>query len=255
MPAIPEEKKIRKPAGKNTRVLKPTTAAAKLFFAHYVRGADEDSGILKIDRILNELAQKSKLESSSGEPRRTSPELLVGRKWSTAHNIDTLQLLAFLKSKLYEEEPILMYNYFGMHKRSLELLRLIRDKEHHQFVQYFTSRYMPDDSFLPIIVVLIHRVASGSAQGARAMGLSSGKADVASRIVNSAGDVMREYLKKNGDVACKELRVFCRNKKPIQEDVAYDKGASDKLVRSWLSLEDILGPKGVVSVMTGIPMA
>ncbi|KAJ5201837.1 uncharacterized protein N7498_006500 [Penicillium cinerascens] len=248
-------KKFHKPDGKNPRVLKPTTAVANLFFAQYVGGPEEDAGILNIDRILDELSQKSKLESSSKEVQRANPELIIAQKWSNAHNIDTLQVLAFLKTKLFEEEPILLYNYFGMHKRSIELLRLIRDKEHQKFVQYFTSAYMLDESFISNIVILIHHVAQGSAQNARAMGLGSGGAEVGSRIVTSAGDVMREYLKKNGDVACKELRVFCKNKKPIQDDVAYDKGKSDKLVYSWLSLEDVLGPQGMASFMTGIPIA
>ncbi|KAJ6034684.1 uncharacterized protein N7446_009438 [Penicillium canescens] len=248
-------KRFHKPDGKNTRLLKPTTAVANLFFAQYVGAPEEDAGILNIDRILDELSQKSKLESSSKELQGANPELIIARKWSNTHNIDTLQLLAFLKSKLFEEEPILMYNYFGMHKRSVELLRLIRDKEHQKFVQYFTSAYMPDESFISNIVILIHHVAQGSAQGARAMGLASGGVEVVSRIVTSTGDVMREYLKKNGDVACKELRVFCKNKKPIQDDVAYDKGKSDELVYSWLSLEDVLGPKGVASLMTGISIA
>lgn len=248
-------KRFHKPDGKNARLLKPTTAVANLFFAQYVDGPEEIAGIKSIDRILDELSQKWKLESSSKDVQRANPELIIARKWSNAHNIDTLQLLAFLKTKLFEEEPTLMYNYFGMHKRSIELLRLIRDKEHHKFVQYFTSAYMPDESFISNIVLLIHHVAQGSAQNARAMGLASGGAEVVSRIVTSAGDVMREYLKKNGDVACKELRVFCKNKKPIQDDVAYDKGKSDELVYSWLSLEDVLGPKGVASLMTGIPIA
>lgn len=87
------------------------------------------------------------------------------------------------------------------------------------------------------------------------MGLAFSGAKVGSRIVKSAGDVMREYLKKNGDVAYKELRVFCKNKKPIQDDVAYDKGKSDELVYSWRSLEDVLGPKAVASLMTEIPIA
>ncbi|RLL99449.1 hypothetical protein CFD26_104363 [Aspergillus turcosus] len=248
-------KRFHKPDGKNPRLLKPTTAVANLFFAQYVGGYEEDAGISNIDRILDELSQKSKLASSSKELQGANPELLIARKWSNAQNIDTLQLLAFLKSKLFEEEPILMYNYFGMHKRSVELLRLIRDKEHHKFVQYFTSAYMPDESFISNIVLLIHHVAQGSAQAARAMGFASGGTEVGSLVVTSAGDMMREYLKKNGDVACKELRVFCKNKKPIQDDVAYDKGKSDELVYSCLSLEDVLGPKGVASVMTGIPMA
>ncbi|EDN10451.1 hypothetical protein I7I51_01628 [Histoplasma capsulatum] len=248
-------KRFHKPNGKNPRVLKPTTYVANLFFAQYAGNPDENAGILNVDRILDELSQISKLESSSKELQRANPELIIARKWSNTHNIDTLQLLAFLKSKLFEEEPILMYNYFGMHKRSVELLRLIRDKEHHKFVQYFTSAYMPDESFISNIVILIHHVAQGSAQSARAMGLTSGNIGLGSRIVTSAGDVMREYLKKNGDVACKELRVFCKNKKPIQDDVAYDKGKSDELVYSWLNLEDILGPKGMASIMTGILIA
>jgi hypothetical protein len=247
-------KRFHKPNGKNPRLLKPTTAVANLFFAQYV-GLEEDAGISSIDRILDELSQKSKHESSSKELQGAYPELIIARKWSNTQNIDTLQLLAFLKSKLFEEEPILMYNYFGMHKRSVELLRLIRDKEHHRFVEYFTPAYMHDESFISNIVILIHHVARGSAQGARAVELAIGGREVGSRILTSAGDVMREYLKKNGDVACKELRVFCKNKKPIQDDVAYDKGKSDELAYPCVSLEDVLGPKGVASVMTGIPMA
>ncbi|KMU75276.1 hypothetical protein CISG_04695 [Coccidioides immitis RMSCC 3703] len=236
-------KRFHRPDGKNPRLLKPTTVVANLFFAQYVGGPEEDAGVLNVDRILDKLSQKLKLESPSKELQKANPELIIVRKWSNAHNIDTLQLLAFLKSKLFQEEPILMYSYFGMHKRCIELLRLIRDKEHQKFVQYFTSAYMPDESFISNIVLLIHHVAQGSAQNARAMGLASGGVEVASRIVMSAGDVMREYLKKNGDVACKELRVFCKNKRPIQDDVAYDKGKSDELVYSWLSLEDVLGPR------------
>ncbi|PWY91650.1 hypothetical protein BO94DRAFT_555459 [Aspergillus sclerotioniger CBS 115572] len=247
-------KRFHKPDGKNPRLLTPTTAVANLFFAQYVNGA-KDGGIGDIDSILDELSQKSKLETSTTEVQKANPELTITRKWTKTHNIDTLQLLAFLKTKLFEEEPIILYNYFGMHKRSIELLRLIRDKEHHKFVQYFTSAYMPDDSFISNIVLLMHHVAQGSAQNAVDMGHASRGAEVVSRIVMSAGDVMREYLKKNGDVACKELRVFCKNKKPIQDDVAYDQDQSDKLVYSWLNLEDVLGLKGVVSLMTGIPIA
>ncbi|PLN80412.1 hypothetical protein BDW42DRAFT_201293 [Aspergillus taichungensis] len=246
---------FHKPDGKNARVLKPTTAVAKLFFAQYGGGTEEGGGIANIDRILDELVQKSKLEPSSKDLQRADPKLTITQRWSNTHNIDILHLLAFLKTKLLEEEPIILYNYFGMHKRSVELLRLIRDKEHHKFLQYFTPAYMPDDSFISNIVILIHHVARGSAQNAQAMGLASSNVQLMSQIVTSAGDVMREYLRKNGDVACKELRVFCKNKTPLQGDDAYDTSQSDDLVSSWLSLEDVLGPKGVASLQTGIPVA
>ncbi|PWY75760.1 hypothetical protein BO83DRAFT_463447 [Aspergillus eucalypticola CBS 122712] len=237
-------KPFHEPDGKNPRLLKPTTAVANLFSPKYVEGLAEDAGIVNIDRILDELSQKSKLESSSCKGlNRANAELSITQKWSNTRNIDTIHLLAFLKTKLYEEEPVILYNYFGMHKRSVELQRLIREKEHHRF------------SFISNIVLLIHHVARGSAQNVRSMGLGSGDVELVSRIVISSGDVTREYLKKNGDVACKESRVFCKNKKPIQDEVADDAGESDGLVTSWLHLEDVLGPKGVASLMTGIPMA
>ncbi|RAL09961.1 uncharacterized protein BO97DRAFT_457282 [Aspergillus homomorphus CBS 101889] len=262
-------RRFHKPDGKNPRVLESTTPVANLFFTQYVggRGPEEDGGIMNIDRILDELSQRSNLESSSSSSskeraanKRLNPELLITRKWSNTHNLDTLQLLAFLKTKLFEAEPVILYNYFGMHKRAVELLRRIRDKEHQKFVQYFTAAYLPDESFISNIVLLILHVADGSAQSARALGLGSGGSEIVSRIVTSAGDVMREYLKKNGDMACKELRVFCTNKKPIQDDndaaAAYANGKSlDEMAYYWFSLEDVLGPKGVASLMTGIPIA
>lgn len=56
------------PNGKNARVLTSTTAVAKLFFPRYVERSGEDSAIANIDGILDELSQKSKLESSGQEP-------------------------------------------------------------------------------------------------------------------------------------------------------------------------------------------
>ncbi|KAL5340459.1 hypothetical protein BJX70DRAFT_361012 [Aspergillus crustosus] len=261
------KKEFHKPNGTTERVLAPTTTVAKLFFTQYVSGL-EDGGIAHFDRILDELAQQSQpklLPTKSKNNRKelqkaTNKKLSIARMWSSTHNIDILHLLAFLKTKLFEEEPLILYNYFGMHKRSIELLRLIRDKEHHKFTQYFTSAYMPDESFTSNIVILIHHVARGSAQNARNLGLASRGSgsgnEIVSRIVMSAADVMREYLEKrgNGAVACKELRVFCKNKKPIQDDQGGEE-EEDQLVYSWLNLEDVLGPKGVASLMTGIPVA
>lgn len=67
--------------------------------------------------------------------------------------------------------------------------------------------------------------------------------------------MIRKYLEKNGDLVYKELRVFRKNKKPIQDNIAYNNSESNELVYSWLSLKDILGPKVIASLIIRIPIA
>jgi hypothetical protein len=246
-------KEFHRPDGKNPRVLMPTTTIANLFRAQYIPGVGEGGSSKGIHTILDTLSQELCLKVTSKELQPSNLQIMSQQKWTQTRNVDTLQLLTLLKGRLFEEEPLLLFNYFGMHKRSLELLRLIKAKEHHKFVQYFTTKYMPDESFISNIVLLVLHVARGSAQNARDMGLApvSG-GPFGSRIVKSCGDVMLEYLQKNGDVACKELRVFCRNKKPIHDEIHCDKDAKYSYCTS---IEDIMDPKALASLMTGIPIA
>ncbi|CAG7948203.1 unnamed protein product [Penicillium nalgiovense] len=65
---------------------------------------------------------------------------------------------------------------------------------------------------------------------------------------------MQEYLQKNGDVACRDLRVFCKNKKPIQDEIDSDKGMPEGF-RYWFDIEEALEPKVPASLMAGIPIA
>ncbi|KAJ5538207.1 hypothetical protein N7494_007686 [Penicillium frequentans] len=248
---------FHRPNGKNPRILEPTTTVANLFRGQYVVGLrKEDEGIQNIDKVLNTLSQAPRLETTSKNVRLTDPQEVLQRKWAHTHRIGTIQLLALVKSRLFEEEPVILFNYFGMHKRSLELLREIKAKEHHKFVQYFTPDYMPDESFISNIVILVHHVARGSAQNAKSLGMVPKEAgsQIISRIVVSCGDIMQAYLQKNGDVACKELKIFCKNKTPIQEEAKDDGGRSGKFM-SWVNFEDVVGPQVITSLMTGVPLS
>ncbi|GAB1213302.1 hypothetical protein ATERTT37_002451 [Aspergillus terreus] len=246
---------FHRPDGKNPRLLSPTTTISEMLRPQYVVGAGEGGGIRNIDQVLDKLSQEQAPKLTSKRLQQSSQQITFERKWSHTRNIGTLQLLALLKDKLAEEEPVLLFNYFGMHKRSIELLRLIRAKEHHKFVQYFTAAYMPDESFISNIVLLIHHVARGSADASRAMGFAPRNgAEIGSRMIMSCGEIMKEYLQRNGDVACKELRVFCKNKKAILDEAEYDKGRSEEF-QYWFGIEDALDPKALASLMTGIPIA
>ena len=246
---------FHRPNGKNPRLLKPTTTVSNLFSPLYVDTGD-DGGIGHIDKILDTLSREYGVQPTSTvkDIQKSDPQLMLQQKWTNTRNIGILQLLALVKTRLFEEEPVLLFNYFGMHKRCIELLRLIKRKEHHKFCQYFTTSYMPNESFISNLVILVHHVARGSAQNAQAMGLLSGTGlSSGSRIVQSCGDVMQEYLAKNGNVACKELRVFCRNKTAIQDEI--DHGTENEKLNYWFSLEETLDPKVMASLMTGIPIA
>lgn len=244
---------FHRPDEKNPRVLTPTTTITTMLRGECVTRCEEEDGIRNIDKVLDKLSQEPS-PMSSKELQPSNSQITFQRKWAHTRNIDTLQLLALLKSRLAEEEPVILFNYFGMHKRCIELLRQIRAKEHHKFVQYFTAGYMPHEAYAPNIVLLMHQVARGSAQISQALGVPIAKngSQVVSRIVMSASDIMKDYLRKNGDVACKELRIFSKNKKPIQDEIDYDKATSEEL-GYWFSIE-VLDQKTLTSLMTGVPV-
>jgi hypothetical protein len=160
-----------------------------------------------------------------------------------------------------------MSNYFGMHRRCIEVLRKIREKEHHKFAQYFTPGYLPDESMISNIVILIHHVARGSAASSQALGLTWGVggpngATAVSLIVVSCGEVMREYLRTKWDVACKELRAFCKNKTPFyvtgKTEGEDGNGNGDVEVQNqfsyWFGLEEVIDLRSMASLLTGIPL-
>jgi hypothetical protein len=255
--------------GSTTRLLEPTTKVMNIFRDQYMAGKNVNAiSSVSVEKLLNELSDEAKTtikKSKKGEKEGqvvSSSKLqhLLERKWSSTHEIGLLQLLSLIKSKLYEEEPVVLFNYFGMHRRSIEILRLIKAKEHPKFVQYFTPDYMRDESLISNLVILIHHVARGSSLAANQVGLKAGpKEKIISRIVMSCRDVMVGYLKKNGDVACKELRIFAKNKSQLEP---LEKGSSqqqqdkeaDERFAYWFSLEEVLGPAQIASLMTNIPI-
>ncbi|KAI9148179.1 hypothetical protein HJFPF1_12005 [Paramyrothecium foliicola] len=258
-----------RPDGRNGRSLEPTTKVMNIFRAQYLEARPENANhrsihSADIDKFLTEFSEDRITANDVGKAKgakrgerqsaQSTPQSLLKRTWLQKHDIGAIQLLSLLKSKLFEEEPVLMFDYFAMHRRSMEILRLIQAKEHHKLVQYFTADYMPKDIWISNLVILLHHVARGSVQSGQALGLQRGGVQVVSRIIVSSGEVMKTYLARNGDSACRDLRTFCKNKAFASMDDTTD-SASDKVderLRYAFSLEQILGPAEMESLKTGI---
>ncbi|KAJ5088391.1 hypothetical protein N7456_012007 [Penicillium angulare] len=249
------------PDGKVARILTPTTTVANLYRDQYVHTPrpDQQYGIASIDTVLDQLSEHTAVKGKGKDKGKeavpsNNAQAMFQRKWANTRRIDALQILALVKSKLFEEEPVILFNYFGMHKRCIELLRLIKVKEDHKFAQYFTPEYMPDESLIAGLVILVLHVARGSAKNAQELGFPRRGGLALSRIVMSCAEVMRDYLEKNGDIACKELKIFCKNKAQIQDVIEQGESGADNHYY-FFTLEDVLGPTGLASLMTGIPVA
>ena len=68
--------------------------------------------------------------------------------------------------------------------------------------------------------------------------------------LRKAGETMQEYLKTNGDVGCKELRVFCKNKKWFNPESEEGK-EEDRKTAVWIRLDEVVDPRALAAMSLG----
>ncbi|KAJ5720654.1 uncharacterized protein N7483_008588 [Penicillium malachiteum] len=250
------------PDRKDSIPLKRTTTITEILETQYLQRSGESGDIGNIEKVLDKLSQELSSKSSGIGLQSSNSQVMFQRKGSHAHKIDALQIFALMKSRLAEEEPMVLFNYFGMHQRCIEILRLIQGKEHQEFLRHFDSpsSYMhfcdgPSISSIALLVLQIAEATDESLKLLRFVPPVSSDSYFACRLVISCGEVMKEYLQRNGDVACKELRVFCKNKKPFYDAIDYDKESSDTDDFICVDIEKTMDPKTLASLETGIPVA
>ena len=143
-----------------------------------------------------------------------------------------------------------------MHKRSVEILRLIQAKEHDKFVQYFSDRYMPNDTLISSLVMLVLHVARGSHREATHIGLKTKDTELGSRMVLSCSEIMSEYLGKNGngESVTKALRIFCRNKALLDSAEDQPREAENAFMY-WFGMDEVFDARQMESLRTGIRLA
>jgi hypothetical protein len=235
----------------SVRLMEPSVAVKNIFQERYLYHGASRMSIENVDKLIKEITPASTSEGSAAAQQLTASLKSVERRWNSTHRLGALQLLAAIKQGLFTEEPRLKFDYFGMHKRSIDILRRIRTKEDHMFRRYFTDGYMPDETLISNLVIQVLTVAQGSAATSAQLGIGGGGSVVASRIIVSCGQVMEEYLRGNGDKAVKDLRKFCVNKALIEFTTNRPMVVLRKLPY-WFNLEDAIGPAALASLQTGI---
>ncbi|KAI0021009.1 hypothetical protein F4780DRAFT_739756 [Xylariomycetidae sp. FL0641] len=242
----------------SARTMEPGLAVKNIFQARYMEHGRSRISVDNVDQLIKEITSSLEGNKTSKQLQRSTASSglqLMKRQWGRSHCLGALQLLASIRQGLYTEEPRLQFNYFGMHKRCIEILRKIQAKEDHKFRQYFGPKYMPDDTFISNLVILVLTVAQGGGAAGQGLGLASmlsqGGGSIVSRMVMSCSEVMKEYLRDKGDSACKEIKAFCKNKSLAdpRETTALEGYAH------WFSVEEVIGPASIASLQTGIPVA
>jgi hypothetical protein len=231
-----------------SRLMEPSAAVVNIFQDRYINNGTNKLSVDHVDRLLAEIAPRKGLDVNKQTADIGGVDLLR-KRFEKTHRLGALQLLAAIKQGLYAEEPFLNFNYFGMHKRCIEIFRLIQKKEHHKFVQYFSERYMPNDTLIANLVILIMEVAAGSSKATQHLGISLGSgASTASRMVVSCEEVLEVYLRSNGDKACKEIQAFCKNKY-LGEDTGLQVQAKENAY--WFCFEELMSPARMATANTG----
>jgi hypothetical protein len=241
-----QDKKAKKPTISRAggRQLESTALMANMFRGRYCRRSALNFSAEMIEGVLGTIESKGQKESGLATT-------FIRKKWEKTHTLGPIQLLGALQIQLSNDEPKLLFNYFGMHQRSIEILRLIKIQEDTKLSQYFGGSYIKNETQIAALITLVHHVSNMSRlAGSTLVEETANK----SRMLMSCGDVLGQYLKKNGNVASEELMEWCKRKDLLIGERQNQEEVSKEWV-SWFAMEDLLGPAVIARLQTGIAMS
>lgn len=216
---------------KKTRGLEEPSVISKVYRGRYCHRETIDLSTKNVEAVLNDLANK-KSAASSGSKR-------MRKKFKAQQKLTPLQLLAALQERLIDEEQSLKFNYLGMNTRVMQLFKLVKTAINPQMMSKFGSDCLTDEREISSVVHYMLTYASLAIQGQRALGLKpTAGMKFSSKCVVAAGGVLKEFVKKNGDVAIKELNIFCVNK-PKLDTVARARDREEKAM-TFFSLDELV---------------
>ena len=156
---------------KGPRGLEEQSVVSRVFRDRYCARGRVDLSTDNIEAVLNDLADKPAASASSTSASAAGPagSVLLRKRWRRAPRMTPLQLLAALRARLVDEERALVFDYFAMNRRGIELLRALRTELHDKLVQYFGPAYLENETQLVTLVPYLLHVAVMSARAAEEM--------------------------------------------------------------------------------------
>jgi hypothetical protein len=168
------------------RDLGETAPLCKFFHERFYQGMPVAILVHKIEELLNkqaqERAQKQKHKSKT-----------LRHEWSRYDRLSPTQLLEALSVSLVLQLPRLRFNYFDLHRQSIEMLRKVNAELKEDFTQILGAEYIEDDSELPLVCLWTLPLSNQLEKLARDIGLRGAKNYFLEKTGKAFEDFLNEY--------------------------------------------------------------
>ena len=99
---------------------------------------------------------------------------------------------------------------------------------------------------------LIFAIAKNYATAAQKLELGKDlgpEAMLTSKVIMRARDLMQQHVDKSGNLACRELKAFCRNKKHLVPDEDVPERERPYF---WFCIDEVIDPKALAAMSLGM---
>jgi hypothetical protein len=117
----------------------------------------------------------------------------LARDITSQPQMTPIQLLTYVQEGLAAEEVHLLFDYFGVHRRGIELLRELKDELDEDLIEYFGEGYIENDTQLPYVVGYIFEIIYFADKAAESLNLRA----YGSKILNKASDILKNFLERD----------------------------------------------------------
>ncbi|KAK6526597.1 hypothetical protein TWF694_005179 [Orbilia ellipsospora] len=198
---------------KGPRILYPTAPLATVAYGSIFSSSSAPLPLVLVEKMIQCLESDPKMLSVLGKsPEDTNPLQFLKQKSTSLESSSPLEILAMMRNHLVSEEPLILFNYLGLNQRVYDFTCKLRLR-----FRSFLVFEMPDvesDSDLPFTVYHIMRAVSESQTPDAPIRLVP--PTNTDKMLGWANEVMNEYVRLFGDIACKELKAFSNVYKAAQ---------------------------------------